>query len=90
MHLCRLREQQGHEEAKEAAIKLLATRPHSQKELRTKLLEKGFGMELIKDALERLQELVRRAEISIIPSQQVSGDLLGQGRYAGMVTCSFC
>jgi SOS response regulatory protein OraA/RecX len=57
----RKRDQRGHEEAKEAAIKLLAARPHSQKEIRTKLVEKGFGMELVKDALDRLQELVRAA-----------------------------
>lgn len=54
----RKRDKLGHEEAKQAAIKLLAGRPHSQRELRTKLLEKGFGMELIKDALDRLEELV--------------------------------
>ncbi|GAB4820172.1 hypothetical protein N2152v2_007218 [Parachlorella kessleri] len=53
----RKRTRQGQEDAKDAAIKLLAGRPHTQKELRSKLLEKGFSMEVIKNAVDRLQEL---------------------------------
>ncbi len=54
----RKRTRQGQDDAKDAAIKLLAGRPHTQKELRSKLLEKGFSMEVIKNAIDRLQELV--------------------------------
>lgn len=73
----RKRDDRSHEEAKEAAIKLLAARPHSQKELRTKLMEKGFGMELIKDAIDRLHELVGGGE------RVHAGAAAGAGRKAG-------
>ena len=43
---------------------MLAYRPHSSSELRTKLTDKGYDRETIERALHRLQELVR-ATLSI-------------------------
>ena len=45
------------EAAKQKAYRLLALRPHSEKELEKKLLEKGFPAVVIKEALEKLHDL---------------------------------
>jgi regulatory protein len=43
--------------AKQKAFLLLSLRPHSEKELETKLREKGFPVVVIKEALEKLHDL---------------------------------
>jgi len=43
--------------AKQKAFLLLSLRPHSEKELETKLREKGFPAVVIKEALEKLHDL---------------------------------
>jgi regulatory protein len=43
--------------AKQKAFRLLSLRPHSEKELETKLREKGFPAVVIKEALEKLHDL---------------------------------
>ena len=43
--------------AKQKAYRLLSLRPHSEKELGKKLLEKGFPSAVVKEALEKLCEL---------------------------------
>ena len=43
--------------AKQKAYRLLSMRPHSEKELGKKLLEKGFPSTVVKEALEKLCEL---------------------------------
>lgn len=43
--------------AKQKAYRLLSMRPHSEKELEKKLLEKGFSLVVVKEALEKLHEL---------------------------------
>ena len=48
----------GKEEVKAAALKLLSMRSHSRKELKLKLLDKGFAPDLTRAALDRLREVV--------------------------------
>ena len=48
---------QSFEEAKKKAYRLLTYRPQSTRELRTKLLEKGFAAEVVGGVIERLSEL---------------------------------
>lgn len=43
--------------AKQKVYRLLAMRPHSEKELETKLRAKGFPEAVIKEALEKLRDL---------------------------------
>ena len=43
--------------AKQKAYRLLAMRPHSEKELEKKLREKGFPEAVVKEALEKLHDL---------------------------------
>ena len=43
--------------AKQKAYRLLALRPHSEKELEKKLREKGFPAAVVKEALEKLLDL---------------------------------
>lgn len=43
--------------AKQKAYRLLALRPHSEKELKKKLRDKGFSEAVIKEALEKLHDL---------------------------------
>ena len=43
--------------AKQRAYRLLSMRPHSQKEIETKLRDKGFPAPIIKEALEKLLDL---------------------------------
>ena len=43
--------------AKQKAYRLLALRPHSEKELENKLREKGFPAVVIKETLEKLHDL---------------------------------
>ncbi len=43
--------------AKQKAYRLLALRPHSEKELEKKLRDKGFSEAVIKEALEKLHDL---------------------------------
>jgi len=43
--------------AKQKAYRLLAMRPHSEKELGKKLRDKGFSEAVIKEALEKLHDL---------------------------------
>jgi regulatory protein len=45
------------EAAKQKAYRLLALRPHSEKELEKKLREKGFPAVVIKETLEKLHDL---------------------------------
>ena len=45
------------EAAKQKAYRLLALRPHSEKELKKKLREKGFPAVVIKETLEKLHDL---------------------------------
>jgi len=45
------------EAAKQKAFRLLALRPHSEKELEKKLREKGFPAVVIKETLEKLHDL---------------------------------
>ncbi len=46
------------EACKSSAAAMLAYRPHSSSELKTKLTDKGYDRETIERALSRLQELV--------------------------------
>lgn len=50
----RKKSERGYEEAKSAALKLLAARPHSRKELKAKLLERGHELGDVREALARL------------------------------------
>ncbi|KAL4422737.1 hypothetical protein ABPG75_008934 [Micractinium tetrahymenae] len=50
----RKKSERGYEEAKSAALKLLASRPHSRKELKAKLRERGFELHDVRGALDRL------------------------------------
>ena len=43
--------------ALQKAYRLLSMRPHSEKELGKKLREKGFSLDVVKEALEKLHEL---------------------------------
>ena len=45
------------EAAKQKAFRLLALRPHSEKELEKKLREKGFPAVIVKETLEKLHDL---------------------------------
>ncbi len=45
------------EAAKQKAYRLLSLRPHSERELAKKLLDKGFSKTIVKEALEKLHEL---------------------------------
>jgi len=45
------------EAAKQKAYRLLSLRPHSERELEIKLLNKGFPKAIVKEALEKLHEL---------------------------------
>ena len=46
-----------HEKAKQKAFRLLAVRARSEKELRTKLKEKGYEESIVRDVTARLREL---------------------------------
>ncbi len=46
-----------HEKAKQRAFRLLAMRARSEKELRSKLTEKGFDESIVADVVSRLREL---------------------------------
>lgn len=60
---------------KAAALKLLSMRSHSRKELKLKLLDKGFAQDTIRAALDRLREVVSAPglDASGLPSLTVSG-----------------
>jgi regulatory protein len=45
------------EAAKQKAYQLLSLRPHSERELEKKLLDRGFSKTIVKEALEKLHEL---------------------------------
>lgn len=45
------------EAAKQKAYRLLSLRPHSERELEKKLLDRGFPQTIVKEALEKLHEL---------------------------------
>ncbi|KAI7845799.1 hypothetical protein COHA_000711 [Chlorella ohadii] len=47
--------EKGLESAKQAALKMLSSRAHSRKELKTKLLERGHELHDVRDALDRLE-----------------------------------
>ncbi|PSC73000.1 p-type h+-atpase isoform C [Micractinium conductrix] len=53
----RKRSAQDVEEAKAAALKMLGARPHSRKELKSKLLERGHELHDVRDALDRLAKV---------------------------------
>jgi regulatory protein len=55
--LHRLHEQEGAEQAKEAALRLISQRPRSVAEVRQRLQAKGFDTAVIEPTLTRLQEL---------------------------------
>lgn len=46
-----------HEKAKQKAFRLLAIRARSEKELRAKLKERGYGESVVRDVMARLREL---------------------------------
>lgn len=50
-------DEKGHEAAKNAALRLLSMRSHSRKELKQRLIEKGYALEAARRALDRLQEV---------------------------------
>jgi regulatory protein len=47
--------QEEKKRVKEKAIRLLALRAHSEKELRTKLIQKGFAEEMVEDVISELK-----------------------------------
>ena len=53
--------EQGREECKTAALKMLGARPHSRKELKVKLVDRGWEPELVRGVLRRLQVRQPRA-----------------------------
>ena len=54
----RIKERKAYESAKNSAAGMLTWRPHSQKELRDKLSERGHAADSVAAALDRLSELV--------------------------------
>lgn len=53
--------------AKQKAYRLLSLRPHSEKELKKKLREKGFPPEVVEEALEKLRDLKYLDDKSFAP-----------------------
>ncbi|MBN1474243.1 MAG: RecX family transcriptional regulator [Syntrophaceae bacterium] len=53
--------------AKQKAYRLLSLRPHSEKELKKKLREKGFPSEIVEEALEKLRNLKYLDDKSFAP-----------------------
>lgn len=67
---CSKTEEREYEAAKNSAAGSLSLRPHSRKELEIKLEDKGYSVDAISRALDRLAELVPLTPFAIMPAAQ--------------------